>query len=63
LIPDWKLGDTVSFLEGEEREAFLDLAKKMLVWHSDARKMVGELARYLFFNRTVSSHVCFEIIL
>jgi hypothetical protein len=28
MIPDWKLGDTVSFLEGEEREAFLDLAKQ-----------------------------------
>ncbi|KAF9247963.1 hypothetical protein DTO013E5_5078 [Penicillium roqueforti] len=30
LIPDRKLYDTVSFLEGKEREAFLDLAKGML---------------------------------
>ncbi|KAI3278195.1 hypothetical protein CBS147309_2394 [Penicillium roqueforti] len=30
LIPDRKLYDIVSFLEGEERESFLDLAKGML---------------------------------
>ncbi|KAL4744741.1 hypothetical protein BDW72DRAFT_208772 [Aspergillus terricola var. indicus] len=50
LIPDRKLGDTVSFLEGEERETFLDLAKQMLVWHPDTRKQAGELARHPFFN-------------
>ena len=48
LIPDRKLGDTISFLEGEEREAFLDLAKGMLVWHPDARKTAGELAGHPF---------------
>jgi hypothetical protein len=40
----WKLGDTVSFLEGEEREAFLDLAKQMLVWHPNIR-ILGRAAR------------------
>lgn len=50
LIPDRKLGDTVSFLEGEERETFLDLAKGMLVWHPDARKTAGELARHPFLQ-------------
>ncbi|TQB69246.1 hypothetical protein MPDQ_002150 [Monascus purpureus] len=50
LIPDRKLGDTVSFLEGEEKETFLDLAKGMLVWHPDARKTAGELARHPFLQ-------------
>ncbi|KAJ9309560.1 hypothetical protein DTO217A2_850 [Paecilomyces variotii] len=50
LIPDRKLDDTVSFLEGEEREAFLDLAKGMLVWHPNARKAAGELARHSFLQ-------------
>ncbi|KAJ9197368.1 hypothetical protein DTO164E3_5801 [Paecilomyces variotii] len=50
LIPDRKLDNTVSFLEGEEREAFLDLVKGMLVWHPDARKTAGELARHAFLQ-------------
>jgi hypothetical protein len=48
LIPNRRLGDTVSFLEGEEKEAFLDLAKGMLVWRPDCRKTAGELARHPF---------------
>ncbi|KAJ9219056.1 hypothetical protein DTO027B5_414 [Paecilomyces variotii] len=50
LIPNRKLDDTFSFLEGEEREAFLDLAKGMLVWHPNARKTAGELARHAFLQ-------------
>jgi hypothetical protein len=50
LIPDRKLGDTVSFLTGEEREAFLDLAKGMLLWHPDARKTAGELTGHPFLQ-------------
>ncbi|KAE8361117.1 hypothetical protein BDV27DRAFT_148092 [Aspergillus caelatus] len=50
MIPDRILGDTVSFLEGEERKAFLDLAKGMLVWHPDARKVAGDLAGYSFLQ-------------
>ncbi|KAL3445083.1 kinase-like protein [Aspergillus insuetus] len=50
LIPNRRLGDTVSFLEGEEREAFLDLAKGMLVWRPDCRKTAGELARHPFLQ-------------
>ncbi|PIG79102.1 protein kinase domain protein [Aspergillus arachidicola] len=50
LIPDRKLGDTVSFLEGEEREAFLDLAKGMLLWHPNVRKTAGELAGHPFLQ-------------
>jgi hypothetical protein len=52
MIPDRTLGDTVSSLEGEEREAFLDLAKGMLVWHPDARKTAGELAGEASFSST-----------
>jgi hypothetical protein len=50
LIPDRKIGDTASFLGGEEKETFLDLAKGMLVWHPDARKTAGELARHPFLQ-------------
>ncbi|KAB8254356.1 kinase-like domain-containing protein [Aspergillus pseudonomiae] len=50
LIPDRELGGTVSFLEGEEREVFLDLAKGMLVWHPDMRKKAGELAEHPFLQ-------------
>ena len=50
LIPNRKLGDTASFLEGEEKDAFLDLAKGMLVWHPNGRKMAGELAGHPFLQ-------------
>ncbi|KAJ9303084.1 hypothetical protein DTO271G3_458 [Paecilomyces variotii] len=50
LIPDRKLDDTVPFLEGDEREAFLDLAKGMLVWHPSMRKTAAELARHAFLQ-------------
>jgi hypothetical protein len=50
LIPDRKLGDTVFFLGGEEREAFLDFAKGMLVWHPNFRKTAGELAGHPFLQ-------------
>ena len=50
LIPDRKLGDTVSSLKGEERETFLDLAKGMLVWHPDARKTAGGLTGHPFLQ-------------
>lgn len=52
LIPDRKLGDadTVPFLEGEEREKFLDLAKAMLDWHPDERKRAGDLVDHPFLQ-------------
>ncbi|KAL4894840.1 kinase-like domain-containing protein [Aspergillus ambiguus] len=50
LVPGRKLDDTVSFLEGEEKEAFLDLAKRMLDWHPDAREKAGELAEHPFLQ-------------
>jgi hypothetical protein len=50
LVPERKLGDTASFLRGEEKEAFLDLAKGMLVWHPDARKTAGELVGHPFLR-------------
>lgn len=50
LIPDRKLGDAVSFLEVDEREAFLDLAKGMLTWHPGARKSAGELIGHPFLQ-------------
>ncbi|KAJ5875930.1 uncharacterized protein N7529_001514 [Penicillium soppii] len=54
-IPDRKLGDTASFLEEEEREAFLDFAKAMLVWHPDARKTAGELIVHPFLQSRQTS--------
>ena len=50
FIPDRELSDTVSFLGGEEKEAFLDLAKGMLVWHPNARKTAGALAAHPFLQ-------------
>ncbi|KAL3435985.1 kinase domain protein [Aspergillus tetrazonus] len=50
LFPARRLGDTVSSLEGEERETFLDLAKQMLVWHPNKRKAAGELAKHPFLK-------------
>ncbi|KAH3274350.1 hypothetical protein KXV19_007347 [Aspergillus fumigatus] len=50
LIPNRKLSDTASFLGGEEKETFLDLAKRMLVWHPDARETAGELAGHPFLQ-------------
>lgn len=44
--------DTVSLLEGGEREAFLDLTKAMLDWHPDARKRQANLRGILFFNQS-----------
>jgi hypothetical protein len=35
---------------GEEKEAFLDLAKAMLAWHPDTRKTADELARHPFLQ-------------
>lgn len=50
LIPDRKLDDAVSFLEGEQKEMFLDLAEGMLVWHPNFRKTAGELAGHPFLQ-------------
>ncbi|KAJ6004950.1 hypothetical protein N7540_012749 [Penicillium herquei] len=50
LIPDRKLDDAVPFLEGEDKELFLDLAREMLVWHPYLRKKAGELAEHPFLK-------------
>ena len=50
LIPDRKISDAVSILNGEEREAFLNFAKGMLVWHPNERKTAGELAEHPFLQ-------------
>ncbi|KAJ0422767.1 hypothetical protein BJY00DRAFT_279405 [Aspergillus carlsbadensis] len=50
LVPNRKLGGTVSLLEGEERDAFLDFAKGMLVWHPGWRKTADELAKHPFLQ-------------
>lgn len=50
LIPDRKLSKAASFLEGEEKKSFSDLARRMLVWHPDMRKTAGELAGHLFLQ-------------
>lgn len=50
LIPDRRLYDTLSFLGEEDKESFLDLTKRMLVWHPDARTTAGELAGHPFLQ-------------
>ncbi|PYI29933.1 kinase-like protein [Aspergillus indologenus CBS 114.80] len=50
LIPNRRLGETVSFLKGEEREAFLDLVRKMLPWNHNYRRRAGELAGHPFLQ-------------
>ncbi|GKZ69739.1 hypothetical protein AnigIFM50267_004964 [Aspergillus niger] len=50
LIPNRTLGDAVSFLEVEERENFLDLVSKMLIWHPNKRETAGELAEHPFLQ-------------
>ncbi|KAI9373394.1 kinase-like protein [Aspergillus egyptiacus] len=50
LIPDQKLSDMVSFLEGEDKDTFLDLAQGMLDWHQDRRKKAAELAGHPFLQ-------------
>ncbi|KAJ5667820.1 protein kinase domain protein [Penicillium maclennaniae] len=63
LIPNRKLGDTVLFLGGEEKEAFLDLAKRMLVWHPDKRKRQANWLSTLFFNRNKQAPDFCELLL
>jgi hypothetical protein len=50
FIPEHRLGDEISSFEGDEKEAFLDLAEGMLAWHPDARKTAGELSRHHFLQ-------------
>ncbi|KAL4907889.1 kinase-like domain-containing protein [Aspergillus multicolor] len=50
LIPDRRLEDTISSLEGDDKEAFLDLAKGMLDWHMGTRKPAAELATHPFLQ-------------
>ncbi|KAL4886722.1 hypothetical protein BJY04DRAFT_213478 [Aspergillus karnatakaensis] len=50
LLPNPNLADTVSSLEGEEKESFLDLARGMLVWRQDVRRSAGELAGHPFLQ-------------
>lgn len=52
LIPDRKLGDTVSFLEGDEREAFLDLARECLSGIQMREKQQANWRGILFFNQS-----------
>ncbi|OBT85743.1 hypothetical protein VE02_05239 [Pseudogymnoascus sp. 03VT05] len=46
----WQMPADIWNLGGEEKEAFLDLAKGMLVWHPDARQTAGELAGHPFLQ-------------
>ncbi|KAJ5424254.1 hypothetical protein N7491_009470 [Penicillium cf. griseofulvum] len=51
MVPDRKLGDTIFCLMGEEKEAFLDLIKGMLLWHPDMRKRQTHWRSILFPTR------------
>lgn len=50
LIPNRTLEDSVSFLEGEEKESFLDLVRGMLFWNQNFRKSAGQLAEHPFLQ-------------
>lgn len=50
LIPNRTLDDAVSFLDEAERDNFVDLVKKILVWHPNKRRTAGELAAHPFFQ-------------
>ncbi|KAJ5199732.1 kinase-like protein [Penicillium cf. griseofulvum] len=59
MVPDRKLGDTIFCLMGEEKEAFLDLIKGMLLWHPDMRKKADPLAKHPFFQpEQISASLC-----
>jgi serine/threonine protein kinase len=45
-----KLADTVTELEGDEREAFLDFASGMLQWLPEKRKTAKELLQHPFLD-------------
>ena len=42
-IPERKLEDTVTGLEGEKKEAFLDFVRGMLQWRPEDRKTAAQL--------------------
>ncbi|OJJ98381.1 hypothetical protein ASPACDRAFT_122190 [Aspergillus aculeatus ATCC 16872] len=46
LIPERKLADTLSLLDGKDKENFLDLTGKMLVWDPTERSTAAELAEH-----------------
>ncbi|RAL07044.1 protein kinase [Aspergillus homomorphus CBS 101889] len=46
LIPGRNLADTLTLLEGRDKEGFLDLARKMLVWDPTERPTAAELAQH-----------------
>lgn len=50
LLGGKKLADTVTELDGEEKEAFLDLARSMLHWLPEKRKTAKELLQHPIFD-------------
>lgn len=50
LIPDRELKETVTSLEGEEKQAFLSFVKDMLTWLPEERKPARELAEHPFLQ-------------
>ncbi|KAM5347239.1 hypothetical protein ACJ41O_010244 [Fusarium nematophilum] len=44
-----KLADTVTVLEGDEKEMFIDFASGMLQWLPEKRKTANELLQHPFF--------------
>jgi len=45
-----KVADSVTELNGEEKEAFLDFASGMLQWLPEKRKTAKELLQHPFFD-------------
>ncbi|PYH82428.1 kinase-like protein [Aspergillus uvarum CBS 121591] len=48
--PFFDNNETVCFLKGEEKEAFLDLVRKMLLWNHNYRRQAGGLAGLPFLQ-------------
>lgn len=46
--PDRRLEDTVTELEGVEKDRFLDFARSMLQWLPEKRKSASELLEHPF---------------
>ncbi|KAL1978188.1 hypothetical protein VTN31DRAFT_1047 [Thermomyces dupontii] len=50
LIASHNLSDTISFLEGKEREAFSSFVREMLTWRPEERKTARQLMEHPFLK-------------
>lgn len=51
LVPqDRDLADTVTFYEGDQKQLFLDFARRMLQWDREKRSTAAELLEHPFLR-------------